>query len=708
VDVFSEMFNPRAIAVIGASNEPHRPGAQVLRALRDNGYQGGVYPVNPKYTELAGLTCHASIAEVPSPCDVAVIALPAALVPQTVAACGLHGVRHVVVLGGGFRESGPAGQALETEMLVAARAHGVRIIGPNCLGLVNVHARAYAAFGSLARPPVLAAGAVSAVIQSGGFGNSLVIRCAMAGIGFRLVVASGSESDISTPELVEAMIDDAQTRLILIYMEGVSDGPRFVAAARRALAAGKPMVVWKAGNTRQGVKAAASHTANMTGTYDIYRAVFRQCGVVEVHDMEEAIASVQALLAYAHLPAGDDVAIMGGSGGSAVVFSDAADAFGLRLPALQPATQEVLHRVLPATASLDNPIDYAAGFITAANAPRFREAVAAVLDDPGVHQLGVMFATTTGDAAAYGARVLAEAAQRQLKPVFAFLSVPREVTGGGLDTLEQAGIPVFPTPVRVARAMKVLSDYQRARAAVRAVIPLRASAATSGEVTGLPVEAVGTLSEPQSKALLRAWGVAVTTDRMIPPAVPSLDLASGFDYPVALKVVSADIAHKSEVGGVALDIASPEALTIAARAMLARLAGQAPAARIEGLLVGNMVRDGIETIIGVVNDEVFGPVVAFGLGGIFAELLRDVAYRLAPFDLSSAREMIGELRAAAVFAGARGRPVADVEALAQTLASVSQLAWAYRDRLAELDINPLLVLPAGRGVVAADALVRLR
>ncbi|MGH8620410.1 MAG: acetate--CoA ligase family protein, partial [Burkholderiales bacterium] len=569
---FEFLFNPRAIAVIGASPESHRPGAQTIRALQDNGYQGSTYPVNPKYPELAGLRCYASIAEVPMPCDIAVIALPAALVPDTIAACGTHGVRFAVVLGGGFREAGKEGQAREARMLEAARQHDVRIVGPNCLGLVNVHTRAYAAFGSLARPPLLAPGAVSAIIQSGGFGNSLVIRCGMAGIGFRQVVASGSESDLTTPELVEAMVDDPDTRLILIYMEGMNDGRRFVAAAERALAAGKPIVVWKAGNTQQGVKAAASHTANMTGSYDIYRAAFRQCGVVEVHDMEEATDCVQALLAFAGRPAGNDVAIMGGSGGSAVVFSDAADAYGIQLATLAPQTHAVLKRVLPGTASLENPIDYAAGFITKANAPRFQEAVDAVLADPGVHQLGVMFATTTGEAAFNGGVILADAVKRHAKPVFAFLSVPRETTAGGLDALEQAAIPVFPSPTRVVKAMHVLSNYQRAREA------LRRRGAPAQHRTMAVAPASGTLSEHESKTLLKAAGIAVTADRLVPAVAATAATVGGISFPVALKVVSRDIPHKSEIGGVQLNIENGDQLAAAIRDMLARVGQHAPQA----------------------------------------------------------------------------------------------------------------------------------
>jgi acetyltransferase len=697
---FEYLFDPRAIAIIGASVEANRPGAQTVRALQEYGYKGNIYPVNPKYGQLASLTCYASIKEVPKPCDIAVIALPAELVPATIAECGEHGVPFAVVMGGGFRESGAEGRQRELRMLEAARRHGVRIIGPNCLGLVNVHTRAYAAFGSLARPPLLEPGAVSAVIQSGGFGNSLVIRCATAGIGFRQVVASGSESDLTAPELIEAMIDDPGTRLILMYMEGISDGRRFVAAARRALAAGKPIVVWKAGNTRQGVKAAASHTANMTGSYDVYRAAFRQNGVVEVHEMEEAIDSVQCLLAYSTLPAGTEAAIMGGSGGSAVVFSDAADHYGIGLSVLEPATHEILQKVLPGTASLENPIDYAAGFITDANTPRFRTAVDAVLADAAVHQLGVLFATTTGEQARNGATVLAEARAKHAKPIFAFLSVPREVTGGGTEILEKAGIPILSSPTRVVKAMKTLSDYQRARQRAQQHVPVAA------KTVATPVQMAGTLSERASKEVLKAWNIPVTTDRLLPVDAAVAGSAAGISFPVALKIVSRDIPHKSEFGGVQLNIANDAELTVAMREMMARVRRAAPAAALEGLLVSEMVSDGIETIVGVVNDSVFGPVVAFGLGGLFAETMRDITYRLAPFDLDTAREMISELRASAILHGVRGRPAGDIDALVQVLVAVSNLAWQLRASLEEMDINPLLVRPRGRGVVAADALLR--
>jgi acyl-CoA synthetase (NDP forming) len=698
VHALEHLLNPRGIAVIGASNDPSRPGAQTVNALIARGYPGGIYPVNPKYDTLSGLPAFRSIADVPQPCDVAVIAVPAAHVPDMVAACGKQGVRFAVILGGGFRETGPAGIALEARLLETARASNVRLIGPNCLGLMNVPDRVYAGFGSLTRPPLVGPGVVSAVLQSGGFGVSLVMRCGTAGIGFRHVVTSGNETDISAAELIDAFVDDPQTRVILAYLEGVGDGAAFMKATRRALAAGKPVIVWKAGNSTQGLRAAASHTANMTGSYAIFQAAFKQCGVIEIHDVEDIVDYVQALLSgrVAH---GGNVAVMGGSGGSAVVFSDAADQYGLTLAPLAPQTRAILAENLPSVASLENPIDFAAGFLGEANAPRFVNAVDAVLSDPGIDQLALMLATVVGAPGATTARLLADAAHRHGKPIFVFWAAPPDSVGDAYATLAAANIPVMTSPNRVARTMGMLSDYGRA-------LRERKPAATQAPalVRALPVLPNGTLDESASKQLIAAFGIPTTLDRVLPATPIEAGLVGDLIYPVALKIISPDIAHKSDAGGVRLNLADAAELSAASSVMLKAVAQAEPNACLTGLLVSPMVQDGLETILGVINDDVFGPVVAFGLGGIFAEALKDMTYRIAPFDIDAAREMIGELRSASMFTGARGQSPRDTEALAATLVAVSDMAWQLRDRLSELDINPLLVLEQGKGVVAVDAL----
>jgi len=692
------LFNPRGIAIAGASSDPTRPGGQTVRALNQYGFRGGIYPVNPRYPELAGHRCYPTVETIAGDCDVAVIALPAAQVPDVVRQCARRGIGHAVVLGGGFREAGPDGARLEAEMLAAAREGGVRLVGPNCLGVINVHAGAYAAFGSIAREPEFRPGGVSAVLQSGGFGNGLLVQCAAAGVGFRYVVASGNETDVTAPELIAAYADDPGTTVILAYLEGVADGRALMAAGRRALAAGKPVLVIKAGNTEQGRRAAASHTANLTGRHDVYRAAFRQCGIIEVSDIHEAADFALALHA-GRLPAGRHVALMGGSGGSAAVFSDTADAVKLTLAPFTEDTTAVLQANLPPLSSVGNPVDWASGYPRQEHAEGFVRAVQAVLADPDIHQLAFMFASAGRSQLKLAAELLARNLNGIDKPVLAFSAMTPELAPEGLATLRETGIPVLPSPARVARAMGMLADYAKARAR-----PAHDNAAASNvfDLPALPPGAA-TLDEHAGKRLLAAAGIPVTRDLLLP--VGCTGIAADIRYPVAVKIVSRDIPHKTDVGAVKLDIADATQLAAAISEVTANAARHVPEARIEGVLVSEMAT-GVETIVGVINDAGFGPVVALGIGGIYAEAVRDMTFRVAPFRIEDARAMIVELRMRALFDRLRGRPASDTQALADILVRISELAWQLRDRLAEMDINPLIV--GVRGAVAADALVTLR
>ena len=696
---FDRLFNPRGIAIVGASADAARPGGQTVHALQREGFKGGVYPVNPKYPEIAGYACHPALERIEGDCDLAVIALPAGQVPAAIGQCADRGIGYAVVLGGGFREAGDEGIAIENAMLDVARSRGVRIVGPNCLGFVNVHARAYAAFGSLTRPPRFAAGGVSAVLQSASLGTSLLIQCAAAGAGFRYIVTSGNEADIHMPELLEACVDDPETRIILAYLEGVGDGRAFMRAARRALAAGKPLVLIKAGNTEQGRRAAASHTANLTGEYDVYRAAFRQCGVIEVSDIPEA-ADMIACLGGGRLPAGRRVVVMGGSGGAAAMFSDHADQVGLTLPSLSAATVDELRGVLPALSSLKNPVDYTAGYPRAQAGLDFKRGFSAALADPGVDQMAVMFAAAGNQQLLHGAEALAAAAANSTKPIVAFSGMTAAIASEGLDKLRAANIPVLTSPKRVSAALARLADHAAARARVREETEL-----TAMVLPALPAGAV-TLNEADSKRLIAAAGVPGTRDRVL-SLIPGTE-AADLNYPVALKIVSPDIAHKTDIGAVRLGIADAAALATAAQDIVANARKAVPGARLDGLLASEMITDGLEMIVGVVNDAAFGPVVAVGLGGVYTEILHDVAYRIAPFSLEQAHAMLGELKGRALLDGARGQPPRDIDALAQALVRVAGLAWTLRNRLQELDINPLLVRPRGQDVIAADALVVLQ
>jgi len=698
---FKHLLEPRTIAVVGVSDDAARPGSQAVRALLANGFRGGLYPVNPKYPSFEGLPCYASLEAIEGGIDLVVIGVPAAGVLAVLRSCAAKKVGYALILSGGFRESGPEGVEREREALAIAREGGFRLVGPNCLGLVNVHAGVYAAFGSMTRPPKLEPGGVSVVTQSGGFGYSIVLACAEAGIGFRHVVATGNETDIDSIQLIEALIDDPDTRCIVVYIEGMSDGRALLRAGRRALAAGKPILLWKAGITEQGARAAASHTASMTGSYDFYTALFKQSGIVEIKEMHEA---VDFLLAFesGKYPAGPGVAIMGVSGGSAIVFADAGEPEGLELCELSPSTQAALAEVVPHIGAVHNPIDLTAGYFSPGNRERLQRALRATLADPRVDALCVNLATTGAAGSLAAAEVVGRIAREVAKPIVVFSSSPATQVGEALERFRADGIPVFRSPSRAARALAVLERYRRLRERCSAVVEpadLPLPTAMLERLGGLaPGEC---LSERESKSLLEAAGIPVTRDQFVKVG-DQADFAS-LQAPLVVKVASPDIAHKTEAGGVVLGVRSQHELGEAIERVQVNARRYAPQARIEGVLVSEMVRGGFELIAGVVNDVVFGPVVVVGAGGIHAEVLKDSSCRLAPFDEATAHEMLDELRCRPILDGVRGAPALDVASVARLLAVLSSFAWAQRTTIGEIDINPLFVL--SDRAVAADALV---
>lgn len=693
---FDALLQPRGIAVVGASSDLTRPGGRLVQVLREWGYAGGIYPVNPKYPAVAGLRCHAAPRDIDGPCDLAMIALRADHAAAAVRACGAAGIRFAVIYGGGFREAGADGQAREAALLDAARASGVRLIGPNCLGVLNVPDRVYCGMGPMLREPRLGAGGVSLVSQSGGFGYSLALRISEAGHGLRYIVTSGNEADISTPELIDYFLDDPQTKIVVSYIEGVADGRALMAAGRKATALGKPLVLWKAGRREQGARAVASHTASMTGRYAIYQAALAQSGIIEAGDIEEVVDLVRAF-AGGKSARGPNIGLTGGSGGAAIVFADACDELGLQIPALSPSTVAALRDHVEGVGARGNPVDYTGGWLDDPNVDRFRNVVRLLLADDAVDQLCIMFSTAQGKPARNGAEVLAAAAATP-KPVMVFSSAPPDSIPEVLRTLRAADIPVLTTPRGLARAAAALCAFTARRAHLDSATALPFG--RSVRPTGKRV----VLNELDSKALLARHGIAVTRDLVI---APDAALPGDLIYPLAAKVLARDLPHKSDAGGVVLNLGDERELNAAIDAMLTRVKGAAPDADIEGVLACEMVSDALEVIVGVVNDEIFGPVVALGLGGTLAEVMQDIAYRVAPFDAATAREMIDTLRGHALFDGMRGQSARDVEALAATVARVSALAWELRDSLLELDINPLFVRAAGAGVVAGDALAVL-
>jgi acyl-CoA synthetase (NDP forming) len=697
---YARLFNPRGIAVIGASANPRRIGSEPVKILQETGYRGALYPVNPKYVELRGLPCYPDIASLPHPCDLAIVAVNAAAVPAVVRQCGRHGIPYAIVFSAGFREAGAAGAALEQSLKTAAREAGIRIVGPNCIGMMNLNDRVYCGFGAGFANPDLKAGPVAFVSQSGGFAFSVVSLADAEGIGFNYIVSAGNEADITSLDLIADFLERDDVEIVVSYMEGVADGRRLRAIGQRALELKKPLLVWKVGNSASGRAAAASHTASMTADYAFYRTAFAEGGFIEISDVHDLVDLTRAFLAR-RLPRGPNVAVITTSGGSGVLIADVCEKQGLKLPPLAPETVQSIAPLAPQYAAFGNPIDLTAQIT--GDHERVNQVCAHVLADPDIDQLIVRYGAVQGAKGEAWAKGLTAVAAATDKPVMSAWSRVRDPGEASLQWLEKHRIPCLLTPTRAAKAAAALYEFahkqtrwlrRREPPFRRLVEPVALAFAAAG----------GTLSEHESKRCLARYGIAVTRDVALSFDETERLTDTPLPFPVAVKIDSPDIAHKTEAGAVRLNVASLAGLKSAARDVLSAARSYNGAARLDGILVCEMAQ-GEEVIIGVANDRYFGPMVMFGLGGVYAEVLKDVVYRYAPCDVETARDMIGEIRGYALLAGYRGRPALAIDALAETLARVSLLAADHAERIATLDINPLFVNTDR--VAAADALIVL-
>lgn len=697
---FSRLLSPRGIAVVGASTDLDRLGSQPIRFLTGFGYAGEVYPVNPKYTEIGGLPCYPDVGSLPGPCDVAIIGTSSAHVANTVRQCGQAGIPFAIIFTAGFREIGGEGVRLEEELKQAIAESGVRCVGPNCIGIMNVPERIYMGFGPGFNNPNLRPGPVAFVSQSGGFAFSVVGLVDAQAIGFRYIVSGGNEADLSTLDFLEHFVERDDIEVVVSYMEGIADGKRLRAIGRRALERRKPILVWKAGNSGIGRAAATSHTASMTADYALYREAFREGGFIQVQDSDDLADYVRAFSGR-KLPKGNRIGLMTTSGGSGVLMADCCDEAGLALPPFQSGTLERLRAIMPAFSTFANPADFTAQL--SGQYALFNQGLGIVLDDANVDQVAIRYGAVEGGKSALWAQGIAALSDKTDKPLLVSWGRPPNLNAESLQLLEQHRVPWFVTPLRTARAAGVLHNFAAKVAALRPVSGMRP---VEPQTLSLPA-AGGAFGEHRSKQCLSAYGIPVAREVFV--ATDALEGLQTIDlrFPVAVKVESPDIAHKTEAGAVALGLVDVASAKEAARRVMNSARRYAPQARIDGVVVAEM-QTGLETIVGAVCDPYFGPMVMFGLGGITTELLKDVSYRFAPFDAHTAREMIGELKVAPLFKGYRGRPPLDIAALAELLARVSCLITDHADRIAEIDINPVFVRNEGEGVAAADALIVMR
>ncbi len=705
----SRFFNPRSIAIIGASTDIRTINGKPLHYLQRHGFAGKLFPVNPKYPEIGGQACYPDLKSIPGDIDLALIVVNYKLVPVMIEQCAARKVPFVTIFSSGFAEAGDEGRHVQREVAELAARGGIRICGPNCQGAVDLFHATAAAFSASLDPAPFRTGPVGFVTQSGALGYSIFNMAQESGIGFSYVVSTGNEMDLDAADFMDFMLEDENTRMVFAYLEAIRDGAKFIRLADKARRLGKPLAVLKVGRSETGSRAAASHTAALTGSDEVCDAFFRQKGVIRVDDVEEFIDLAKAMKGKAPIPRGCGLGIVSISGGGGVLCADTAEACGLTVATLQAETSAVIARNIPAFGSPVNPVDVTAQAINTADG--FANVIQAMLADPGVDALVVVITMIVGEPGLRMARDLVRLSREAAKPIVVAWTAGSSLMSEPFAVLNEEGVPLYRSPVRAVRALGRLMHYGAGLARQTAAATSSSQGATAARLSAdsqmLLSGGERSLTERQSKQILNDFGICTSRELLARNRREAETAGQQLGLPVAMKIDSPDILHKTEADAIRLNVADPRQLGALFDEIAANARGYAPAARINGVLIQEMIPAGVEVIVGINRDPQFGPVLMFGLGGIFVEILKDVSLRIAPVDLEEAFRMIREVRGYPLLAGARGRAKADVDALAQTLVKVSEMAVALGPRLDQLDINPLIVLPEGQGVKVADALVIL-
>ncbi|MBR9989532.1 MAG: acetate--CoA ligase family protein [Gemmatimonadetes bacterium] len=691
-------FRPRSIAVVGASRTPGTVGYEIVDNLLNDGFTGVVYPVNPKAVAVHSIPAYRSIADVPGPVDMAVIAVPKDLVPAALEACGLKGVRALVVITAGFREVGPAGREREQELLSIAQRYGMRMVGPNCLGVLSTaeDVRMNATFAPIMPP----AGPISFMSQSGAMGVTILDYAAEYGIGIHHFVSVGNKADISGNDLLEYWAAEDATRVILMYLENFGNPAKFTRIAREVTRR-KPIIAVKAGRTAAGARAASSHTGALAGVDTATDALLTQCGVIRVDSVEELFDMAMAF-GQLPVPAGNRVAVVTNAGGPGIIITDACESLGLSVAELSAETQARLRENLPDEASVRNPVD----MIATATPESYRLALEAVLADPNVDAAIAAFVPPLRVRQQDVARSIVEARKSQpAKPMLAVLMGRAGLPEGRAD-LRTAGVPGYIFPEAAARALAGMYRYRQWLE--RPAGSIREDEVNQGVVRRLIAEALEAgadyLERDSVLAILEAYGITTLKSARAASADEAAEAARALGLPVVLKIDSQDVVHKTDVGGVALDIRSADEVRTAFNVMVTRVREHMPDARIDGVIVERFVKGGRETIIGMSQDPSFGPVLMFGLGGIYVEALKDVTFRVQPVSDIDAREMVRSIRGVKLLEGMRGEAPSDMAAIEDAIQRVSQLVGA-NPQIIEMDINPFVALE--KGGIAVDARIRV-
>jgi acetyltransferase len=686
------------VAIIGASATPNKVGYILVRNMLKSGYEGKIYPINPQGGQILGLKAYTSVNEIQDTIDLAVVAIPAKLIPPVVEECGEKGVKSMIIISAGFKETGKDGMELEKQLVAIARKYGIRIQGPNCLGAINTWAPIDLSFAA-ALPKK---GGIGFISQSGALGTAILDWIIKKEIGFHSFISLGNKADLDEVDFIEAMAEDPDVKVILLYLESIERGAKFIEVASRVTKK-KPMLVVKGGTSSAGAKAAGSHTGALVGSFLAYQKAFEKSGVILADTMEDlfnyAIAFVEQ-----PLPKDEGIAIVTNAGGPGILATDLVERLSLKVSEIKGETNEKLKKGLPAAASTGNPIDV----LGDAGADRYAFAIEEALWDQGVHLVVVLLTpqAMTDSMATADAMVRLHAKHSEKTMLAVFMG--GEQVEGAAKHLKENGIPCFDFPEKAIRTVDAIYRYQR-------YLKLPVEKPLNYPVDKKRVDAIfkavradnrKVLLPPEAADVARAYGIPAPPCVLAEKADDAVKHAVEMGYPVVMKIVSPNILHKTDIGGVVLNITTSDMVHKAFAEIMEKSRKAHPEAKIYGVSVDKMVPRGREMIIGMSRDPQFGPMIMFGLGGIYVNFLKDVAFRIAPMSQRDAEGIVKETKSNTLLKGIRGEPPADIKALQETILRVSQLVITYPE-IAEMDINPILVYKEGEGCQALDVKIAL-
>ncbi len=690
-------FKPQGVAILGASSKPNKLSYGILENLLKYNYQGGIYPVNPNAQEILGVKVYPELAQVPDPVDLAVIVLPVGMTLDTMQACAQRGIKAVIIITGGFREVGGEGAEIERKTLAFARKHGMRVIGPNCVGTMDMRSGLNTTFIK-GMPP---RGPIAFISQSGAVCGGVVDLILESEVGFSHFASLGNEMDVSDADMIAYFGDDPDVKVIAVYLEGVQNGARFIEEARRVSRI-KPIVMLKAGRNNAGARAVSSHTGSLAGSYAAYQAVFSQTGVLEVETLAE-LFNVAWALGTQKLPEGKRVAIATNAGGAAALLADNLSANGAELAELSADTQTRLRSKLNPSAQVANPVDILGG----AEPADYLWSLEQMMRDENVDVLAPVLVPQALVDPLGVAQAWAQAAGQTDKTMLTCLMGERSVREARAF-LNRTGVPVYQFPDQVGpvlRAMRAYGEYLR-KPIYKPVEPKKADKNVVCTIlkTNTGKAALG---EFETRDLLEAYGIPNVPGGLAENAQQAVEIAEKVGFPVALKIVAEGVLHKSDAGGIILNLGDKVSVSAGFKQLLSRIRAQFPEASITGAMVEKMAPKGLEVIVGMRRDPTFGPMMMFGMGGTLVEQLKDISFRVAPLSAEDINEMVDSTIAGKLLKGVRGSALADIEAVQAVIAALSQLALDFPE-IEEIEINPLVVYPQGQGALALDSRTVLR